>query len=235
MSKKIAAAAGLAAGFAASAWAVRGRSSWVFDHSFWRAEPGHNAIALTFDDGPTPSTPRILEILAKYNVPATFFQVGVNVKRHPEIANEVLTAGHEIGNHSHVHMNFALKPGYVIEDDFARAQSAIIDTTGFTPKLMRAPYGVRWFGFRQMQARLGLTGIMWSVLGRDWRLSADAIAQRVISQTRDGSIICLHDGRELAENPDITPTIEALHHIIPSLIEAGYDFVTLPQLLWPTI
>ncbi|HVY93402.1 MAG TPA: polysaccharide deacetylase family protein [Bryobacteraceae bacterium] len=233
MSKKITVAAGLTAGFAATAWAVRGRSSFVFDHSFWRGEPGRKAIALTFDDGPSSSTPKFLELLAQYNVPATFFQIGVNVKRRPEIAREVLAEGHEIGNHSHIHINFALKPAQLIEGDFSHAQSVIEDATGVTPTLMRAPYGVRWLGFRQMQAKLGLTGVMWSVIGRDWKLPADAIADRVISRVRDGGIICLHDGRELDENPDVTPTLEALRRIIPSLAEAGYHFETISQLLWP--
>jgi peptidoglycan/xylan/chitin deacetylase (PgdA/CDA1 family) len=233
LSKKITAAAGIAAGFAATAWAVRGRSSFVFDHSFWRGEPGRKAIALTFDDGPTPSTPQLLDLLEQHHAPATFFQVGLNVNRYPAIAREVLAAGHEIGNHSDSHLNFALKPAHVIEDDFSRAQDAITDATGFTPTLMRAPYGVRWLGFRQMQAKLGLAGIMWTVMGNDWKLSADAIADRVLSRAGDGGIVCLHDGRELAENPDVTPTLEALRRIIPSLAEAGYHFETISQLLWP--
>jgi len=233
LSRGITAAAGLAAGFAATAWAVRGRSSSVFDHSFWRGEPGRKAIALTFDDGPTPSTPQFLDLLDRHHIPATFFQVGLNVNRHPEIAREVLAAGHEIGNHSHSHLNFALKPARVIEDDFSRAQDAITAVTGCTPTLMRAPYGVRWFGFRQMQAKLGLTGVMWTVIGLDWKLPADKIAQRVLSRASDGGIICLHDGRERAANPDVTPALEALRRIIPSLTEAGYHFETISQLLWP--
>ena len=233
MSKAIAVAAGLAAGVTATAWAVRGRSSSVFDDSFWRGEPGRKAIALTFDDGPTPSTPRLLDLLEQHHVPATFFEVGVNVKRHPEIAREVLAEGHEIGNHSHAHINFALKPAQLIEGDFSHAQAVIEDATGFTPTLMRAPYGVRWWGFRQMQAKLGLRGIMWTVIGLDWKLSAEAIAARILSRVTDGGVICLHDGRELARNPDITPTLDALRRVIPSLIEAGYHFETISQLLWP--
>jgi peptidoglycan/xylan/chitin deacetylase (PgdA/CDA1 family) len=232
LSKAVAVAAGLAAGVAATAWAVRGRSSSVFDDSIWRGEPGRKAIALTFDDGPTPSTPRILDLLERRHVPATFFQVGVNVKRHPEIARQVLAQGHEIGNHSHTHINFALKPAQLIEGDFSWAQSVIEDATGFAPTLMRAPYGVRWLGFRQMQAKLGLRGIMWTVIGLDWKLSAQAIADRVLSRVSDGGVVCLHDGRELAENPDVTPTLEALRRIIPPLTEAGYHFETISQLLW---
>jgi peptidoglycan/xylan/chitin deacetylase (PgdA/CDA1 family) len=230
---KAAATAGLTAAVAASAWAVRGRSSYVFDHSFWRGEPGRKAIALTFDDGPSPSTPRFLDLLARHGVPATFFQIGANVKRYPEIARQVVAAGHEIGNHSHRHLNFALKRPQQIEDDFTRAQHTIADATGVTPELMRAPFGVRWFGFRRMQAKLGLTGVMWTVIGLDWKLPAEAIARRVISRVRDGGIICLHDGRGTDGYPDVSPTLEALHRIIPSLTGAGYHFETASELLWP--
>src|SRR5579863_2803349 len=94
-------AACAAAGF--MAWAVRGRSARVLAPSFWRGPAGRRAVALTFDDGPSESTPEILEILDHYKVPATFFQIGANVKRLPEIARAVREAGHEIGNHSHTH------------------------------------------------------------------------------------------------------------------------------------
>src|SRR5580698_9290932 len=103
---------------AGMAWAVRGRSSSVFGPSVWRGRPGRKAIALTFDDGPSPSTPRFLDLLAEFRAPATFFQVGSNVLRNPEIARSVPAAGHEIGNHSHTHPNFALKPAAFIESDF---------------------------------------------------------------------------------------------------------------------
>lgn len=228
--------AALAAGFAlaGSAWAVRGRSSTFFGPSFWRGATGRKTIALTFDDGPSPSTPEFLDVLAEYNVRATFFQVGANVERLPEIAGAVVAGGHEIGNHSQTHLNFALKTAAVIEDDFTRAQSAIANATGFTPTLMRAPFGVRWFGFRKMQAKLGLTGVMWTVIGLDWKLPAPAIAERVLSKAGDGGIICLHDGRGASACPDVTPTLEAVRRIVPALIEAGYHFETISELLWPT-
>ncbi len=219
---------------AGSAWAVRGRSSVVFGPSEWRAKSKRRAIALTFDDGPSPSTPRFLDVLAEHRVPATFFQVGINVQRHPEVARSVADAGHEIGNHSFSHLNFALKSASLIRADFAQAQTAIGDATGVTPTLMRAPFGVRWFGFRGMQAQLGLTGVMWTVIGLDWKLPAAAISDRVLSRVSDGGIICLHDGRGTAAKPDAEPTLEAVRRIVPALIEAGYHFETVSQLLWPT-
>ena len=223
----------LAAGCAVTgaAWAVRGRSSSVFGPSVWRGDSNRKSIALTFDDGPSASTPQFLDLLATYRVPATFFQVGSNVLRHPDIARAVVAAGHELGNHSHSHLNFALKPASLIERDFTRSQEVIHAETGAKPVLVRAPFGVRWFGFRRMQARLGLTGVMWTVIGLDWKLPAQAIADRVLSHATPGGIICLHDGRGTEENPDVTPTLEAVRRIVPSLMEAGYHFESVSQLL----
>lgn len=220
--------AGIGAGMT---WAVRGRSSQVFGPSVWRTKPGRKTIALTFDDGPSPATPKILEILSLYKVPATFFQCGINVLRAPERSRAVHEAGHEIGNHSHTHPLCALRGPTFIDAEFARAQEAITISSGVTPTLMRAPYGVRWFGFRPMQRHLRLRGVMWSVIGRDWLLSAPAIASRVISRVADGAIVCLHDGRGTLKDPDAGSTIEAVRRIVPSLLENGYHFETVSRLL----
>jgi peptidoglycan/xylan/chitin deacetylase (PgdA/CDA1 family) len=216
------------------AWAVRGRSSTVFGPSVWQGKPGRKTIALTFDDGPSPATSTILDILASYRVPATFFQCGANVLRAPELSQAVCAGPHEIGNHSHTHPNFALKrPPYIV-DEFLRGQTAIAEATSRVPVLMRPPYGVRWFGFREMQERLGLLGVMWTVIGLDWKLAAPRIAERVLSLARDGSIVCLHDGRGTLKDPDARPTIEAVRKIVPSLLEKGYHFETVSQLVCRT-
>ncbi|HEY2107414.1 MAG TPA: polysaccharide deacetylase family protein [Candidatus Binataceae bacterium] len=228
-----AAALAAAAGVAGAAWAVRGRTSAVFGPSVWRGSDRRRAVALTFDDGPTKATPEILQALYSFNVRATFFECGMNTERHPDIAREVARAGHQIGNHSHSHPNCALKSPGFIRDEFRRAQNAIQTATGVTPRLMRAPYGVRWFGFGRMQQELGLQGVMWSIIGRDWRLPAAAIAARIISRVKPGDIICLHDGRGTLENPDISQTVEAVRRIIPALMETGYHFETVTDLLCP--
>jgi peptidoglycan/xylan/chitin deacetylase (PgdA/CDA1 family) len=216
------------------AWAVRGRSSQVFGPSVWRGKPGRKAIALTFDDGPSPATVPILDILAQYGAPATFFQCGVNVLRAPELSLAVCAGPHEIGNHSHTHPNFALqRPPYIV-GEFLRAQNAIAEVTSKTPVLMRPPFGVRWFGFREMQARLGLMGVMWSVIGLDWKLAAPRIAERILAHAHDGSIVCLHDGRGTLKDPDARQTIEAVRKIIPALLEKGYHFETVSQLVCRT-
>jgi peptidoglycan/xylan/chitin deacetylase (PgdA/CDA1 family) len=217
------------------AWAVRGRSSAVFGPSVYRGVQGRRAVALTFDDGPGPGTPPILEILARYGASATFFQCGENVRRAPELSLAVKDAGHEIGNHSDSHLNCAMQSRAVIREEFVRAQETIRSATGILPTLMRAPYGVRWFGFREMQKELQLTGVMWTLIGRDWRLNGPAIARRVNSGARDGFIVCLHDGRGTSANPDVRNTIEAVRRIVPTLLAIGYHFETVSQILCPTI
>jgi len=233
MSGSAPAALAAATAFSAMAWAVRGRSSAVFAPSVWRGAPGRGRIALTFDDGPGPATPAILGILAQYRAPATFFQIGTNALSYPEIARAVASAGHETGNHSHTHPNFALTRPSFVSAEFERAQEAIGAVTGRPPRLLRAPFGVRWFGFRAVQKRLNLTGVMWSVIGLDWKLPAAAIAQRVLSRVTDGDIICLHDGRGTLKDSDSTPTIEAVRRIVPDLLEKGYHFETVSQLICP--
>jgi peptidoglycan/xylan/chitin deacetylase (PgdA/CDA1 family) len=223
-------AAGAVAG---AAWAVRGRSSVVFGPSVWRGAPGRKSVALTFDDGPTPGTLKILEILRQYGIRGTFFQIGKQADLHPEIAGAVSAEGHEIGNHSYTHPNMALKPSSVIEAEFEKAQAAIIARTGQTPAFLRAPFGVRWFGFRAVQQRLGLTGAMWTVIGCDWRLSAEGISKRVVTRVTEGDIICLHDGRGTLKDPDISATVEAVRRIVPNLLEKGYHFETVTELICP--
>jgi peptidoglycan/xylan/chitin deacetylase (PgdA/CDA1 family) len=215
------------------AWAVRGRSSSVFGRSVWRGSPDRNSVALTFDDGPSESTPGLLEILERHNARATFFQCGVNVERLPEIARQVSGAGHEIGNHTYSHARLDLRPRDCIFSELARAQTSIEQATGQRPALFRAPYGVRWFGLGQAQERLGLIGVMWTALGRDWRLPADRIASRLSRAASPGAILCLHDGRETRKRPDVGPTLEAARRLLPALTDRGFKFETVSQILCP--
>jgi peptidoglycan/xylan/chitin deacetylase (PgdA/CDA1 family) len=226
------AAAGVAAAF--MAWAVRGRSSGVFGPSVWRGPQDRHAVALTFDDGPSESTPEILEILARYNVPATFFQCGANVERLPAVARAVRQAGHAIGNHSHTHPLLCFRSRRFIEEDLKLAQAAIEAHTGVRPLWFRAPFGARWFGVGQAQRRLKLTGVMWTVIGYDWNLRADAVAERMAGRVSNGAILCLHDGRELRARPDIGVTVEAVRRLVPMLLDRGYKFETVSRLLCPT-
>ncbi|HXP86883.1 MAG TPA: polysaccharide deacetylase family protein [Bryobacteraceae bacterium] len=224
------AAAAALAGAGLLAWAVRGRASHVFGDSVWRGSRATQQLALTFDDGPSESTPALLAILERHRVPATFFMCGRNVQRCPNIAHQVVIAGHEPGNHSHTHPRFDFKSPEFIFQELATAQQIIQSTTGATPRWFRAPYGVRWFGVGPAQLRLGLTGAMWTIIGRDWRWPGPQVASRLIAKSAPGSILCLHDGRVLEPNPDIRATLEAVEQAIPRLQDRGFQFVTLSQM-----
>jgi peptidoglycan-N-acetylglucosamine deacetylase len=226
------AAAG-AAGFLA--WAVRGRASAVFGPSVWHGPRDRPVVALTFDDGPSEGTPAILEVLSRYGVPATFFEVGANVDRIPEIARAVREAGHEIGNHSYSHPLLCFRSTRFMENDLRRAQESIARHTGKEPAWFRAPFGVRWFGLGSAQRRLGLGAVMWTVIGYDWNLGAEEVVERILRRVAKGAILCLHDGRELQVRPDTGVTLEAVRRLVPTLLDQGYRFETISRLLCPTI
>ncbi|HSW50267.1 MAG TPA: polysaccharide deacetylase family protein [Bryobacteraceae bacterium] len=226
-----AAGAAASAGACSMAWAVRGRSSSVFGRSVWRGVRDRRSVALTFDDGPSESTPELLDLLAGLGVPATFFLCGINVRRLPEVARETALRGHEIGNHSDTHARFWLRPAAFIRDQVTRAQDSITEVTGVAPVLFRAPYGVRWFGLGGVQRELGLTGVMWTASGLDWRLPAARICRRLARGASNGAIFCLHDAREGQSCPDIRPTLEAVRRLVPELRARGYRFETVSQIL----
>ena len=213
------------------AYAARGRSSQVFGRSIYHGDRAQPAIALTFDDGPSESTPALLELLKQHNVRATFFMCGQNVERLPEIARAVAQAGHEIGNHSDSHPRFDFCSSGFIQNELADAQEKIFKATGITPRFFRAPFGVRWFGVRAAQQKLKLTGVMWTLTGHDWRWPAERVAKFLSQRTRGGDVICLHDGRETQISPDIGSTIGALRLAIPALQQKGLRFETVGRLI----
>jgi peptidoglycan-N-acetylglucosamine deacetylase len=232
----VAAASGVAALGAAAvmAYGVRAPRSGMFAPSVWRGPEEGRRIAITFDDGPTPSTPKLLEVLERFGVKASFFVCGVQVERRPGVLRDLVAAGHEVGNHTQTHRMLAFQSAGAMRQEIGKAQRSIFDTCGVKPRWFRAPYGVRWPGLGAVQDEFSLMGVMWSVIGRDWVLDAGGIARRILRAARAGSIVCLHDGRELATNPNITSTIEATRAILPRLQESGYRIVTLTELLCPT-
>ncbi len=219
-----------AAGVGLAAYAVRGKSSRLIAPSIWHGNRKRPALALTFDDGPSESTPALLELLAEHDVKATFFMCGHNVRRLKEIAREVAAAGHEIGNHTDSHAPLYFKSPEFIYRELALAQESIYQITRVTPSLFRAPYGVRWPGLRGSQDRLHVTGVMWTAIARDWKWPASRISRLLLSKAANGAILCLHDGRELEKAPDVRATLEAIEYTLPLLKELGFAFETVSQL-----
>lgn len=212
-------------------YAVRGRSAQLLAPSVWHGPRGRKAIALTFDDGPSESTPLLLDLLDQYQAKATFFQIGKQVERLPQVARLVVERGHEIGNHTYSHSPLYLRHRQFIADEIALGQATIEQAAAVRPVLFRAPFGCRWFGLREAQLQNRLMGVMWTTSSRDWKLPADAVYRRLKAGIGNGAIMLLHDGRELQHGPDITNTIEALKRLLPELGAQGYHAVTVSDLI----
>lgn len=181
-------------------------------------------FALTFDDGPWPQyTDEVLEVLARYQVKATFFMLGREVHRRPSLARKVRDAGHAIGNHSWDHPKRPRNPGSQV----ARADNAIKAAVGFNPTLFRPPYGIVNNGMARESMQEKQSVILWSVDADDWmRRSSTKIANSIIRNATPGGIALLHDG-----GGDRSRTVAALPLVITTLRQRGYRFVTVPELL----
>lgn len=216
---------------AAAAYGSVSKSSQLFGPSVHRGPGRRRTVGLTFDDGPSEGTLALLDYLAEEKVWATFFMCGMNVKRLPHIAGRVVAAGHQIGNHTYSHPNLAFKSCEFIDREFTETQKIIQFETGITPMLLRPPFGYRWAGMRAVQQKLSLLGVMWTVMGQDWRLPASGVVDRVLARSSPGGIVCLHDGRAVEARPNITETLAAVRKIVPALKDRGYGFEVVSDLL----
>lgn len=219
---------------AAAAYGSVSKTSQLFGPSVYRGSSRRRSIALTFDDGPTEGTLDLLEYLEAERAMATFFQCGMNVRRFPHIAGQVVAAGHEIGNHTFSHRRLTFRSPEFIDREISEAQKIIHVETGIAPMLFRPPYGFRWPGMRAVQYKLSLLGVMWTVIGYDWRWSATRIAEYVLARSFPGGIICLHDGRGVQASPDISQTLIAVRKIVPVLKDLGYCFEVVSDILRET-
>jgi peptidoglycan-N-acetylglucosamine deacetylase len=184
------------------------------------------SIAITFDDGPSETTPHVLDLLAEHGARATFFLVGMNTRRLPEIARRVLHEGHEVGNHTWSHANFYRRAPWQVRSEIEQAQRALEDTLGCRPRWFRPPYGVRWFGMFPTLRRLEMECAMWSLDTCDWRDPADAIVERALT-ARDGEVLLLHDGFRTHVGDHRKETVKALPRILAHFRERGYEMPTL--------
>ena len=183
-------------------------------------------IAMTFDDGPSEKlTPELLDILAQHHIHATFFVIGENAVRHPEILQRAVREGHEIGNHSWSHPAFAKMSDAGVRTELQKTDDAIREALGGHPVLMRPPYGSITARQKQwINAEFGYRIILWDVDPLDWKRPGPAvITSRIVKETRPGSIILSHD---------IHPgTIKAMPETFDELQAKGFKFVTVSELI----
>jgi peptidoglycan-N-acetylglucosamine deacetylase len=195
---------------------------------------GH-VVALTFDDGPTRGvTGRVLDVLARERVPATFFVVGRAARREPALLRRMAREGHQVENHSdtHPHLNALVWPA-ALDGEIARADDAIAAATGRRPRWLRPPFGARSAAVLDAARRHGERVALWTAMLDETSPSAPppALAERLVRQVGDGAIVVLHDGDQ--GRPDAggrAYEAQLVPRVIAALRARGYRFVTLDEL-----
>ena len=213
---------------------------WLYPKALWRMDAAEHSVYLTFDDGPIPeSTPFILDTLKELGVKATFFVVGENVKRYPDLFRRIISEGHSIGNHTYNHMG-SLKHYVRTYLSNIETANAVMETAAnvggsensslFTlhssleKPLFRPPHGWMWLSAYHLLMKKGYTIVMWDLVTRDYsrNLNAFDIFRNVVYYSRNGSIITFHDSLK---------SIQKLKYALPASIrylkEQGYELKTL--------
>lgn len=180
-------------------------------------------VALTFDDGPAESTGKLLDVLAARKVKATFFVVGENVVKYPELVRREHGAGHEIGDHSYTHADLGRASGKKVRSELTRTQDAVRRVSGVTPVLFRPPYGSVSKRLTGITRKIGLAQVLWTVDPLDWEhRDSEYVKKRVLKSVKPGYVVLMHD---------IHPTtVKAVPRIIDRLAAEGYVFVTVSEL-----
>lgn len=197
---------------------------------------GSRQLALTYDDGPNdPYTLRLLEVLAKHGVRATFFLIGRYVQQRADIVRELVQAGHVAGNHTFTHPNLIFASALQTRMQMVECERALGDAVGEPSRLFRPPFGARRPRSLQVARDLGLETVMWNVTGWDWNGEpAQYVERKVIRQVRGGSVILLHDGSHADPKADRSQTVIATDRLIERYKSEGYKFVTIPEMMEST-
>jgi peptidoglycan/xylan/chitin deacetylase (PgdA/CDA1 family) len=182
-------------------------------------------VALTFDDGPSPFTDRLLQILNDNDARSTFFLIGNKVAANPAGAKRIADAGMEVANHTWEHPNMTTIPPELISSQLTKANDAIAAATGITPTLYRPAGGLSNDAVRAVAKQLGMAEILWDVVPFDWINDANTAATTYMlkSQIQPGSVVLFHD--------TYSSTVDVVYQFIPVLKANGYHLVTVSQLL----
>lgn len=195
---------------------------------FNKKHKDENAIYLTFDDGPSEYTEELLDLLKKYNIKASFFCVANFAKQRPEIIKKMQEEGHKIALHSLRHKNFMLQGIMQTKRDLEESLK-VMQELGVDINYFRAPWGDTNIYLLNALKKRNLKLVYWHVMAEDWEgnTTKEIICKKLISRTKDGDIICLHDGR--GENEAPFRTIQALEMALPIFLEKGYKFKTIDE------
>lgn len=236
--------AGIAAGLLGAASAgfaiFQGQypTAQLYGRTIHRERAAGKAIALTYDDGPNPvETPKLLDLLDRYDAKATFFLIGKWAEREPGLIRETVARGHAIGNHTFTHPTMPAHGANRIREELRRCKEAV-EASGETfstvdgAALMRPPYGRRRPGTLKVMRDQGYVPVTWSITGYDWRarITAEEITRNCM-KAREGDVILLHDGSQNNPQEDRERSIATTERLLEHYSSQGYRFLTVPDLV----
>ncbi len=210
---------------AALVWASADIGSGVYLKALCRAESADKVVALTFDDGPdADSTPRVLDLLKRYDVRATFFVVGEQARQNPELIHRMVAEGHTVAGHSYYHLpQSTLWSSQRYTEELFRCNDVVARLTGLRMRLYRPPFGVTNPPIARAVKNLGLIPVGWSVRSLDTiTKNSDRVVDRVMRGLRGGDVILLHDRLENSE--------ELLEKLLTALRKQHYTTATVDEL-----
>ena len=221
---------------------IKAREIFIFarnqdDGAIMHGNPNKPYVALTFDDGPNPvQTSKILDILRRYGVKATFFIVGKKARKYPELCRRIVEEGHDVGNHTYSHTNLVAKTRKQINSEIERAKAAIFDVTGVNPVFFRPPLAVYNNRLKRMVTEKGYKFVLWSVRTYDSHIfnlkGHRMILQNTRGKIKAGDIILLHDSKSRMKSfVDRSATVRALPFILDEINSRKLKPVKLSTLL----
>jgi len=216
----------------ALAWSAFAPSSQVFGPTIRRT--GDDAtLALTFDDGPNPLvTPKLLDLMYRYDAKASFFLIGGHVRKALAIAKEIKSRGHSIGNHTETHPSLVFLPPRRVQEELDRCDDAIASATGEKPAIMRPPFGFRSPLLDGIIRKRGMKGVvMWSAKAWDWKPQPVERVIHRLRRVRGGDIVLLHDGDHRKSEGERMHVVAALEYWLPRWKDAGLRFVTMDEVI----
>lgn len=230
-------AAGAAAVLGAGIYHSLAPRSQLYGETFIGKPGSGKQLALTYDDGPNdPHTLRLLDVLAKHGLKATFFVIGNYVRQRPDIVRRIVAEGHEVGNHTYTHPLLSLCDSGNARGELEQCAAALKETGVSDVRFFRPPFGARRPATLRIAREMGYTPVMWSVWCFDWKTtSADVVEQHAVRGITGGDVILLHDGSHKKFGADRAPTVEATDRIIRRYKDQGFEFVTVGGMMDATL
>ncbi len=196
-----------------------------------RLTSSHNTLALTFDDGPDPSTtPKLLSLLAQHDVRATFFLIGDKVRRHPALAREILNQGHLVSNHTDSHRWALAFSNKIFREELQKTQDTFQEILGVLPRFFRPPRGVLTPWMKPVIREFGMETVLWSLMPGDYWFwhTQKSILKKLLNRVGGGDIVVLHDGLDFSDRPERSHLLHVVRLVL-SQFKDVFRMITLDE------